>query len=277
MVRFCEDRDLAINLRNLRRLAAIESAVQKIELFQHPSLGKILKIDGEIQHVERWQALYHEPLVHLPSTFVPEIKEVLVLGGGSLFAAFEVLRYSSVTKCTLVDHDPAVIELMVKHYPHAAAVIKSPRFSYVQQNAISFLRTSNDTYDLVLNDCFDSLSVSAAIKQSVFQLMSDRLARGGVCADPIYRHIFENSYIARTHAALKGKRRAYSLIAIPEYPGVMHVLACWGGSRVSQSLRTPINRVQRIWQRRKPKPPLEFYDPRFLSFYLYLPPYLGLS
>lgn len=277
MVAFAEDRDLAISLRNLRRRASIDSLVQKIELFEHPLLGKILKIDDEIQHVERWQALYHEPLVHLSTAFIPEVREVLVLGGGSLFAAFEVLRYPTVTRCTLVDHDPAVIKLMASHYSHAASVIKNKRFVYVQDDALSFLRSTKKTYDLVLNDCFDSVGASEAIGRSVFDLMSKRLTVDGVCADPIYRHVFERSYVAKTRAALKARHCAFSLITVPEYPGVLHVLACWGSRQVSQKLRAPINRWQQTWLRRKPRPALEFYDPRFLSFYLYLPPYLRIT
>ena len=51
-------------------------------------------------------------LVHLPIAFIPIISEVLILGGGSLFAAYEVLKYSSVKNVILCDYDHEVIELM---------------------------------------------------------------------------------------------------------------------------------------------------------------------
>ena len=271
---FAEDRDLAISFRNLRLCESIKSSIQKTELFEHPSLGKVLIIDGEVQHVERWQSLYHEPLIHVASAFIPEVRDVLVLGGGSLFAASEVLRYPTVKRCTLVDHDPTVLELMVRHYPHAAAVAQDSRFDYVGRNAINFLRTANGKYDLLVNDCFDSLRASDDCGQSVFGLMSERLSKRGVCADPVYRHVFDRSYNARTRQALQGFKYALSLITVPEYPGVLHLLACWG-NRVSQNLRVPINHWQKTWIAKKSAmPKLEFYDPKFLSFHLYLPPYL---
>src|ERR1041385_5560414 len=110
MPSYIELADLAVSFQGLELVEAHSEPPQKIELWRHPTLGKILVIDGEVQHVEEWQPLYHEPLVHLPSAFVPEIREALILGGGSLFAAAEVLRYTTIQRCILVDHDPRIIE-----------------------------------------------------------------------------------------------------------------------------------------------------------------------
>ena len=203
MSAFQEDNDLAISFRNLRQIESFKSAVQKIELFQHPLLGKILTINGELQHVENWQALYHEPLIYIPSAFVTELRDVLILGGGSLFAAAEVFRYDTVRRCTLVDHDPAVLDLMARHYPHAKKVMKEPRFTYIEQNATDFLSRARNKYDLLVNDCFDSVRVSEELGSSVFRLMTSRLTSQGVCADPIYRHVFESYHGVRTRIALE--------------------------------------------------------------------------
>jgi|SRR5579862_166346 len=275
MIRFGEKTDLAINFHNLRRCASVRSAIQKIDLYQHPTLGKILVLNDEVQHVEKWQSLYHEPLIHLPSAFVPEVRDALILGGGSLFAAFEVLRYPTVTNCTLVDHDPMVIDVMAQNYSHAAKVTKDPRFNFVSSNAVTFLENAKRQYDLVINDGFDSVRVASELGQSVFVLMSGRLAASGVCADVFYRHILDEKYIAEGLRAFRKTNHAASLITVPEYPGVLHLLVCWGSKRVSQGLRSPINCCQKKWIAKKTSAPkLQFYDPRFLSFYLYLPPYL---
>jgi spermidine synthase len=275
MVRFVEDRDLAINFRNLRLLESVSSPIQKIELFEHPKLGRILVLDDEVHHVERWQALYHEPLIHLPCAFVPEVRNVLVLGGGSLFAASEALRYPTLVRCTLVDHDPSVLEVMSRHYAHARAVVEDRRFCYVTSDAIDFLKSTRHTYDLVVNDGFDSVQTTVETANSVFELMAGRRTPDGVCADVIYRDIFERQYTTRTLLALRTMKSAYSLVIVPEYPGVLHLLACWGSELVSQELRAPINRYQKQWIAKKSAmPALQFYNPEFISFYLYLPPYL---
>ncbi|MEQ1814776.1 MAG: hypothetical protein ABL860_10065 [Candidatus Nitrotoga sp.] len=272
MRRFQEDRDLAINLRDLRLINSFESSVQKVELYAHKSVGKILVINDELQHVEKWQALYHEPLVHLPSAFIPEVREVLILGGGSLYAASEVLRYPTVTRCTLVDHDPRVIDLMVRFYPHAQKVTEDCRFQYVEADALEFLAATRQRFDLVINDCLDAGEASVTTGTSVYKTMTGCLSDAGACSDLVYRHIFECCSTHNARKALRKAKCALSLVFVPEYPGTLHILMCWG-DHVGQTLKATRNECQQAWIK-KPKsgPVLQFYNPAFLAFHLFIPP-----
>ncbi len=54
---------LAIKVR--RKLYEAEG-VQKVEIYETESLGKMLVIDGKIQLTEFDEPLYHEMLVHVP-------------------------------------------------------------------------------------------------------------------------------------------------------------------------------------------------------------------
>ncbi|MGJ4998808.1 hypothetical protein ACQR0Z_30585 [Bradyrhizobium sp. HKCCYLS3077] len=275
MSSFRERVDLAVNFTNLERIEAIESHVQRIELYRHNNLGKILVINKEVQHVERWSSLYHEALVHIPSAFIREVRNVLILGGGSLFAASQALLYPTVRRCTLIDHDPAVLDLMARHYGHARAVMNDARFTHVNDDALEYLIRSEEKYDLVINDCFDVLAEFRRSSASPFKLMMDHVSPQGACADVIYRHIFEERHREETLTELSHLGSyALSLIAVPEYPGVLHLLACWGGKHISQELRTTRNLVQRSWRRPGSNAALEYYNPQFLPHYLYLPPYL---
>jgi hypothetical protein len=101
------------------------------------------------------------------------------------------------------------------------------------------------------------------------------LRRGGACADVIYRHIFETEYLSKTKYALSGLgKAAISLVTVPEYPGVLHVLAIWGNRHIDQNAKRPRNEEQRAWRQGKDRPALKFYDPHYLKFHLYLPPFL---
>src|SRR3954465_13981710 len=117
MVVFLEKEDASIRLRGLKLVEQRISPLQEVRLFQHNDLGHVLVIDDELQHVEAWQSLYHEPLVHLPASFIPRLSNALVLGGGDLFTARELLKYKSVLSVTLVEHDSNVLDLMRAHYP----------------------------------------------------------------------------------------------------------------------------------------------------------------
>jgi spermidine synthase len=202
--------------------------------------------------------------------------EALILGGGSLFAAAEVMKYDSLTQCTLVDHDPGVLEMMVKHYPHATKVMNDDRFNYVAADAVEFVLAAEPCYDVVVNDGLDLLATPALVNANPFSALNRILAPHGTCSDLIYRHVFDDQYLARTRSSTTvAGHSALSLVTVPEYPGILHLLVVWGGPHVSQRVRFPINRVQQGWRVGKRPPPLEFYDPRRLAFHLYLPPFVA--
>jgi spermidine synthase len=274
MVDFSERGDLAILLMGLEPIESYPAPPQTIALYRHPVLGRVLVINGEVQHVEAWQALYHEPLVHVPASFVEDVRLTLVLGGGSLYAAQEALRYPGLQRCLLVDHDPRVLELMVRHYVHAQAVARDYRFEFVACSVEQFITSCSQHFDLIIND-WANLVDTAWSGRDPFAALTRLLTIEGVCADVMYRHVFDHEHVARTRAALQPTPpTAYSLVTVPEYPGVLHLLSVWGSKYVSQCAVRPRNITQIRWLDRHEPSGLEFYNPQFLAFYLYLPPYL---
>lgn len=273
---------IGVALDQLTLLTSRRSTLGKIALFRHPELGKVFVLNGEIQHVEAWSPLYHEPLVHLPASFVSEVKDVLILGGGTLFAASEVLKYKSVERVVLLDHDPRVSETVAQHYSHAQACLNDHRFSLLHEDAYIALGRYRNQFDLVINDGIDLLATRTQERKrrpkfSVFSAMATALKPNGVCADVVFRHIFEQHRTLCTLRHLKQHARvAISLVLLPEYHGVLHVLSVWGrnSSSVSQTQIQPKNREQLSWRRNPKSSPCVYYDPRFLSYYLYLPRYL---
>jgi len=270
MADFSEQTELSINLTDLELIESVESE-QALRLFRHRQLGKVLVINGEVQHVEAWQPLYHEPLVHLGAAFVEAVSDSLILGGGSLFAAAEILRYPTIQKCVLVDHDPEVIALMARHYPHAQKVLDDPRFEFVEGDALAYLKIGRK-YDLLINDALDLQHVH---EEQVYLELKKSLTERGVCADVIYRHFFDQVHLRATRTALVNVGPiALSMISVPEYPGCLHALTVWGGNHIRQDLRQPLNKVQLEWISSGCPSDMQFYDPQFLGFHLYVPPIL---
>ena len=243
---------------------------QSVQLYAHHDLGKILVIDGEVQHIENYQCIYHEMLVHLPVTFMKNPQRALIIGGGSLFAAFEILKYSSIVKVDLCDHDPYVIALMEKHYPHAKSVIKDTRFNYIEEDAIKYLELSDSKYDLIINDCFNVIKQSTSTGMQLSDLLLGMLRENGICSDIIYRHIFDRETIIPTIQKMKTYSNVcFSLVTVPEYPGVLHLEVLWGKNQnLRQDKKTGYNLEQ------KQKSIFQYYNPNMLHYYLYLPPYL---
>ena len=103
---------VSVHLTGLRVLSELSTAFTHAVLYSHPQLGRILTLNEEVQHIEAWAPLYHEPLVHLPAAFIEAPRSALLLGGASFFAAKEVLKYDSIERVLMLERDAelAVLE-----------------------------------------------------------------------------------------------------------------------------------------------------------------------
>ena len=273
---FYEKESVSLYLQGLENIEEFDSEKQHISFLSHSSLGRVLIINGEIQHIEAYQALYHELLVHLPAAFLPRVEKVLILGGGSLFAAYEALKYSSIKTVVLCDYDHAVLNLMGRHYKHAKEVLHDKRFHYVESDGWEFVKQCSEKFDLVINDCFNLILASLKMSTSSFRLLSNLCTDTGACVDIIYRHIFDHQITEDTLSCLKDQYNlALSLVVIPEYPGILHIETIWGKSNlITQNAHDPVNSIQQEIVNHSRRSPFQYYSPANLPFYLYLPPYI---
>ena len=273
---YYENEPVSLFLKNLKQIESYKSPKQFVELFEHQWLGKVLIINGEIQHIEKYQPLYHELLVHLPIAFIPVVRTVLIVGGGSLFAAYEALKYPTVERVILCDYDYSVLELMAAHYSHAKKVLQDKRFHYVESDGRVFIQEHRETYDLIINDCFNLAAESNQSNMSYFSLLSNLCTSPGVCVDIVYRHIFDKQVTIDTLTYLSSENNlALALVTVPEYPGILHVETIWGkSSNISQNLKNTINLYQKEVIAEKRASPFCYFSPAYIPFYLYLPPYI---
>lgn len=260
---------VSLYLSEMQILKNIQTDKQAVQLYLHPLLGKVLIIDGEIQHIENYQCIYHEMLVHLPISFLSNPKSALIIGGGSLFAAHEILKYSTITKVDLCDYDPCVISLMKNHYSHAKNVLYDSRFHYINKNAIEFIEVTPSRYDLIVNDSFNIVKETNQSGIPLSDCLFEMLTESGVCSDIIYRHIFDKDTSATIRKMETYPNTCFSLVTVPEYPGVLHLEAIWGKNQnLTQNARTSYNLEQSNMKM------FEYFNPYMLPYYLYLPPYI---
>jgi spermidine synthase len=92
------------------------------------------------------------PYYRLPYHF-REPNKVLILGGGSGNDATIALKYGA-KKVDVVEIDPVIIRLGYSLHPHKPYL--DPRVNAVNDDARSFLRKSDEQYDLIIMDALDS-------------------------------------------------------------------------------------------------------------------------
>jgi len=265
--------NVSLRLSHLQVLLELQTAHYNAVIYRHPQLGRVLTLNGEIQHVEAWAPLYHEPLVHLPTAFIERPQTALLLGGGSFFAARELLKYRTIKRVLMLDHDPKLLDAISQIYEHATEVRNDARLEIWITDAFRTLPHITERFDLVIND---SMDISCLKDTDVFASMTEMLNPEGVCSDLIYRHIFDDLSLTRTIKLLRSKYNTImSLVFAAEYPGVLHLLTLWGeGNDLNQTSNKPVNHEQRGWAVAPNSNPCGYYDPRFLDYYLYLPRYI---
>lgn len=150
-----------------------------------PGRSLDLFLDGRLRVSGRDEHRYHEALVH-PAMRGPRAR-VVILGGGDGLAAREVLRYPGVESVTVVELDPAVVEL-ARTDPALSALnggaLADPRLRVDTADAFTWLRDEGQRrrpYDVVISDLPDP-GVTRSTKlysREFYGLASRVLAPGG--------------------------------------------------------------------------------------------------
>ena len=139
-------------------LAYQKTAYQEMYIVETGVYGKALVLDGKWQSCTGDEFLYHEPLVHPAMISHGSPTKVLVLGGGEGATIREVLRWQTVEKVAMIDIDGEVVEACRQYLPemHANA-FDDPRLELVIGDALEFLETSGEKWDVIISDLSDPI------------------------------------------------------------------------------------------------------------------------
>jgi spermidine synthase len=144
-----------------------------------------LFIDGNLQFSSTDEYRYHEGIVHIPASLTPDLKDVLILGGGDGLAAREVLKHNSVENIILVDLDKKMIDLFKNNKILSELNNKSlqnPRVQAITTDAFDYVNNDNNYYDLIIVDLPDprTPSLSKLYCKQFYQLAKKRLKPAGI-------------------------------------------------------------------------------------------------
>ena len=218
------------NIYKIQRvLYSGESEYQRIDVFEHGWLGRMLVLYGAVMMTERDEFIYHEMITH-PALFVhPDPRRVLVIGGGDGCTLREVLRHPSVTLARQGEIDGQVVEVAREWLSEVNGnSFDDPRVDLVIDDANTFLDGDDGTYDVVLSDCSDPLGPAEVLfEKDFFEKVLDRLGDHGIFAAQTESPMFYPDQVREIHRRLHQVFpvvRMY-LAHIPTYPGAMYSFA----------------------------------------------------
>ena len=149
----------------VKMLAYRRTSFQEMYIVETGAQGKALVLDGKWQSCTMDEFLYHEPLVHPAMLLHGSPRSVLILGGGEGATAREVLRWKTVERAVMIDIDGEVVDACREHLPEMHQnVYEDPRLEVVIGDALDYLDTYKQEWDVIISDLSDPIEEGPSFK-----------------------------------------------------------------------------------------------------------------
>ena len=132
-----------------------QSEFQRIDIMESNEFGKFLTLDGLMMVTEKDEFIYHEMIIHVPMAVNPNIKKVLVIGGGDGGSVRELTRYDNISEIHMVEIDKEVVSACRKYLPSLSSKLDDERVTIFYEDGLKFIRNKNNYYDLIVVDSTD--------------------------------------------------------------------------------------------------------------------------
>ncbi len=155
--------NVKMSIRVEKQLYSGESEFQRIDVFDSPEFGRFLTSDGSVIFSEKDEFTYDEMIAHVPMAVHPNVKNVLVIGGGDGGVARELSYYEEIEEIDVVEPDELFVEVCKKYFPDNAKGLEDERVKIFYEDGLRFLRTKTNQYDLIISDATDPLGHTAGL------------------------------------------------------------------------------------------------------------------
>jgi len=207
------------------------TGLQDVLIFDNPTLGRVLALDGVVQTTERDEFIYHEMIAHVPLMAYGAARDVLIIGGGDGGTLEEVLKHPGVARATMVELDPGVVELARRYLPDISrGVFDDPRAELIFGDGVQFVAEAERQFDVILIDSTDPSGPGEVLfTQSFYADCRARLRPGGIVVAQSGNAFMERERLRACLARLGNVFRdtSFILTSVPAYLGGPFVFA-WG-------------------------------------------------
>ena len=148
-------KDVRFSIKINKQIYTKESKFQRIDILESKEFGRVLTLDGLIMVTEKDEFIYHEMITHVPMAVNPNIKKVLVIGGGDGGCVRELTRYKSIEEIHMVEIDEEVVKACKEYIPKTSCSLSDNRVKIFYQDGLKFVRTKENEYDLIIVDSTD--------------------------------------------------------------------------------------------------------------------------
>jgi spermidine synthase len=153
-----------------RELARTKSTFQDIVIFESPSHGRVLVLDGVIQITEADEFVYQEMLAHVPLLAHGAAGNVLIIGAGDGGVLRRVLQHATVRRAVMVEIDAEVIRLSKEFLPAIAGdAWADKRAEVIVGDGIDYVKRASDaSFDAIIVDSTDPAGAGEVLFTDAF-------------------------------------------------------------------------------------------------------------
>jgi spermidine synthase len=172
--------DFRVGLRAAKVLAEIKTEHQHLIIFENPTFGTMMMLDGVVQLATADEFVYHEMMAHVPLFAHGAAKDVLIIGGGDGGVLREVLKHPEVESATLCEIDQSVIELALEHFPKISdGAFDHPKAKVVIADGTKFVAETEQRFDVIIVDSTDPIGPGAVLFTREFYTNCKRCLKPG--------------------------------------------------------------------------------------------------
>ncbi len=212
------------SLKVKKQLFSGISEFQELDIMDTYEYGKLMTLDGLVMLTEKDEFVYHDMIVHVAMAVNPEIKKVLVIGGGDGGTVRECMKYSNIEHVSMVEIDKLVVDASREYFPTTSCELDNPKVTVLYEDGIKFIEDKRDLYDLILIDSTDPIGPGEGLfTTSFYQNCFNALTSKGILINqnetPIYEKFFEVGI-----SSYKKLKKMFPIVKvyqanIPTYPG----------------------------------------------------------
>ena len=196
---------------------------QELAIHETAAFGRILTLDGVCQTTEKDEFFYHEMMTHPPILAHGQARKVLIIGGGDGGILEEVLKHKAIEKATLVEIDPAVIELTKTYIPSIPGrAFEDPRTELIIGDGVKFVAETKEHYDVVIVDSTDPIGPAEVLFHSDFYAQCKRcLTAQGILVTQNGVPFLQPDEFTTTHKRLRTlfSDAGFYFVPVPTYIG----------------------------------------------------------
>ena len=215
--------DVRFSMKTAVQIASKKSALQQIDILDTPAYGRVLVLDGGLMITEKDEFIYHEMLAHVPMAVHPNVKNVLVIGGGDGGTVRELVKYRGIESIDLVEADKDVVLLAKKHLPFTSCKLRDKRVGVWFEDGLRYVRGKKAEYDLIIVDSPDPYGPAEGLfTRAFYGTCFKALKEDGILINqhesPFYAAHQKSVRDAHRHIAIEFPLSTVYQCHIPSYP-----------------------------------------------------------